>query len=97
LSLKFCYGQGFESDYGTYGSLNAKPDVKDTHFWGIILSLFNNDKYKLWYNFANGLRLGDGFIGTAVMPFYVSGNDYNLDGRYDEYTLNPIMVALYQG
>jgi len=69
--------------------INAMPDIKDTHFWGFILSLFNNDKYKLWYNFANGLRLGDGFIGTAVMPFYVSGNDYNLDGRYDEYTLNP--------
>jgi len=89
LNLKFCYGQGFEGQYGTLNSLNAVNDVNDVHFWGFILKAFDNDKYKVWYNYANGLGLTDGFIGTVVLPFYITGNDYNLDGKYETYTLNP--------
>jgi len=89
LNLKFCYGQGFEGQYGTLNSLNAVNDVNDVHFRGFILKAFDNDKYKVWYNYANGLGLTDGFIGTVVLPFYITGNDYNLDGKYDTYTLNP--------
>jgi len=89
LNLKFCYGQGFEGQYGTLNSLNAVNDVNDVHFWGFILKAFDNDNYKVWYNYADGLGLTDGFIGTVVLPFYITGNDYNLDGKYDTYTLNP--------
>ncbi len=89
LNLKFCYGQGYEGQYGTLNSLNAANDVNDVHFWGLILKAFDNDDYKVWYNYANGIGLTDGFIGTVVMPFYITGMDYNLDGKYDTYTLNP--------
>ncbi|MCB4203620.1 DUF3373 domain-containing protein [Deferribacterales bacterium Es71-Z0220] len=89
LNVKFCYGQGYEGGYGTLNSMNAQADVNDVHFFGAIVKLFDNEDYKVIYNWAHGYGLTDGFIGTAVFPFYVSGNDYNLDGQYDEYTLNP--------
>ena len=89
LNVKFCYGQGYEGGYGTLNSMNAQADVNDVHFFGAIVKLFDNEDYKLIYNWAHGYGLTDGFIGTAVFPFYVSGKDYNLDGQYDEYTLNP--------
>lgn len=89
LNVKFCYGQGYEGGYGTLNSMNAQADVNDVHFFGAIVKLFDNEDYKVIYNWAHGYGLTDGFIGTVVMPFYVSGNDYNLDGQYDEYTLNP--------
>jgi len=89
LNVKFCYGQGYEGGYGTLNAMNAQADVNDVHFFGAIVKLFDNEDYKVIYNWAHGYGLTDGFIGTVVMPFYVSGNDYNLDGQYDEYTLNP--------
>jgi len=89
LNVKFCYGQGFEGQYGTLNSLNSQADVNDVHFFGAIVKLFDNDDYRVVYNWAHGYGLTDGFIGMAVFPFYISGNDYNLDGEYDEYTLTP--------
>lgn len=89
LNVKFCYGQGYEGGYGTLNSLNSQADVNDVHFFGAIVRLFDNEDYRLLYNWAHGYGLTDGFVGTAVFPFYVSGQDYNLDGKYDTYTLNP--------
>jgi hypothetical protein len=89
LNVKFCYGQGYEGGYGTLNSMNAQADVNDVHFFGAIVKLFDNEDYKVIYNWAHGYGLTDGFIGTAVFPFYVSGSDTDLDGQYEEYTLNP--------
>jgi hypothetical protein len=89
FGIKFCYGQGFEGGYGTLNAMNSAANVDDVQFFGAILTIFDNEDYKLFYNWAHGFGLTDGFIGTAVMPFYVSGMDTNLDGLYDEYTLNP--------
>jgi len=89
LNLKFCYGQGYEGGYGTLNSLNAVNDVNDVHFWGLILKAFDNDDYKVWYNYANGIGLTDGFIGTVVMPFFVKNRDNDSNGIYDGYQFVP--------
>jgi hypothetical protein len=79
LNVKFCYGQGYEGGYGTFNSMNAQADVNDVHFFGAIVKLFDNEDYKVIYNWAHGYGLTDGFIGTTVMPFipyYDNGTDY---------------------
>lgn len=89
--IKFCYGRGYESDWGSsnaYASNNgliATPDVEDVDLFGIIIKFYDDDQYKLWYNGARGFGMTDGFTGATVMPYTVTGMDYNLDGEYDEY------------
>lgn len=77
LSIKFCYGQGFEGQYGTYNSLNSTTDVNDVHFYGLIIKGFDNDDYKVWYNYAHGEGITDGFVGTSVFPFFVRSGGYD--------------------
>ncbi|MGC9062428.1 DUF3373 domain-containing protein [Calditerrivibrio sp.] len=77
LNFKVCYGQGFEGQYGTYNSLNSTADVNDVHFYGFILKAFDNDQYKLWYNYAYGAGITDGFVGTSVFPFFVRSGGYD--------------------
>ncbi|WP_273265422.1 DUF3373 family protein [Flexistipes sinusarabici] len=87
--LKFCYGQGFEGQWGTANPFNAQADVNDVNMFGIIAKLAVNGKYELWYNWAHAYGVTDGFTGLVAMPFTVHGTDYTLDGKYDEYTLEP--------
>ncbi|MEC9493194.1 DUF3373 domain-containing protein [Flexistipes sp.] len=87
--LKFCYGQGFEGQWGTANPFNAQADVNDVNLFGIIAKLAVNGKYELWYNWAHAYGVTDGFTGLVAMPFTVHGTDYTLDGKYDEYTLEP--------
>ncbi len=87
--LKFCYGQGFEGQWGTANPFNAQADVNDVNMFGIIANLVVNGKYELWYNWAHAYGVTDGFTGLVAMPFTVHGTDYTLDGSYDEYTLEP--------
>ncbi|KAA0256981.1 DUF3373 domain-containing protein [Deferribacter autotrophicus] len=89
FNIKFCYGEGVEGQYGTLNSLNSQADVNDVHFFGVIAKLFDNDEYKVVYNYAHGFGLTDGFIGLTVMPFYIHGYDKDRDGIYDEYTFEP--------
>jgi len=93
--FKLCYGKGYEGGWSSYDSLNAnngliaKPDTQDVDFWGVIIKFFDNDQYKVWYNYAKGIGVTDGFVGKVAMPFTVSGNDTDLDGQYEEYQINP--------
>lgn len=93
--IKFCYGKGFEGQWGTSNALSANnglvsnPNVDDVEFGGIILKFYDDEQYKVWYNYARGFGVTDGFTGMVAMPFYISGKDYNMDGEYDEYTFNP--------
>ncbi|MGA1862912.1 DUF3373 family protein [Deferribacter thermophilus] len=89
LNVKFCYGQGFEGQYGTYNSLNSQADVNDVHFFGAIVKLFDNDDYRVVYNWAHGYGLTDGFIGMTVMPFYVRWGD----AAHTTYILEPNFAA----
>lgn len=93
--IKFCYGKGFEGQWGTSNALSANngltavSNVDDVEFGGIIVKFYDDEQYKFWYNYARGFGVTDGFTGMVAMPFYISGKDYNLDGEYDEYTFNP--------
>jgi len=93
--IKFCYGKGFEGQWGTSNALSANnglvsnPNVDDVEFGGIILKFYDDEQYKVWYNYARGFGVTDGFTGMVAMPFYISGKDYNMDGEYDEYSFNP--------
>jgi hypothetical protein len=63
--------------------------VDDVEFGGIIVKFYDDEQYKVWYNYARGFGVTDGFTGMVAMPFYISGKDYNMDGQYDEYSFNP--------
>lgn len=84
-ALKFCYGVGFEGDWGnTYTLGNQQPDVDDVHMFGFIATLFDNDATSAVLNYAHAWDITDGFTGLTVMPFIVSKEDQNGDGT-DEY------------
>ncbi|ADD68443.1 hypothetical protein Dacet_1679 [Denitrovibrio acetiphilus DSM 12809] len=95
--IKICYGKGFESGWGSSNAmaanngLIASPEVDDVEFLGVIVKFYDDDQYKLWYNFARGFGVTDGFTGAAVMPFTVVGQntDLSADGSYDEYQITP--------
>jgi hypothetical protein len=97
--IKICYGKGYESGWGSSNAtaanngLIATPEVDDVEFLGFIVKFFDNDQYKFWYNYARGFGVTDGFTGSVVMPFAITGMDYNLDGQYDEYQFDPNYTA----
>ena len=78
-SLKLCYGQGFEGDWGnTYALSNQQSAVDDVHFGGFIATLFDNDTTSAVLNYAHAWDITDGFTGLTVMPFIVTetGGEY---------------------
>jgi len=89
--FKICYGRGYESGWGSsnaYASNNgliATPDVDDVDLLGFIVKFYDDEQYKFWYNYARGFGMTDGFTGATVMPYAITGMDYDLDGAYDEY------------
>lgn len=92
--FKICYGRGYEDGWGSsnaYGANNgliASPDVDDVDLLGFIVKFYDDEQYKVWYNYARGFGMTDGFTGSVVMPFAITGMDYDLDGEYDEYTFD---------
>lgn len=92
--IKLCYGRGYESGWGSsnaYGANNgliATPSVQDVDFFGTIIKFYDDDTYKFWYSYARGFSVTDGFTGTTVMPYSITGNDTNLDGKYESYTFD---------
>jgi hypothetical protein len=92
--IKFCYGRGYEGQYGTANALSAsnglvsQSNVDDVDFFGVIFKFYDDEQYKFWYNYARGFGITDGFTGMVAMPFLISGKDYNMDGEYDEYSFN---------
>ncbi len=79
-SFKFCYGVGFENDYGNSTTLGYNgSDLTDVHLFGIISDLFNNGDTRMMVNYAHAWDITDGFTGLTVMPFIVSRNP---DGTY---------------
>jgi hypothetical protein len=72
-ALKFCYGVGFEGDWGNSYSLEAsQPDVDDVHMFGFIATLFDDDSTSAVLNYAHAWDITDGFTGLTVMPFTVA-------------------------
>jgi hypothetical protein len=67
MIARFCYGQGFESEWGN-GELFNNLKTKDTHFAGFNFDLFNDGKNFLQTTIFTAQDLNDGFKGTIAFP-----------------------------
>ncbi|HKL25613.1 MAG TPA: DUF3373 family protein [Desulfuromonadales bacterium] len=91
FTARFCYGQGFEAEYGN-GSLFAEPDVKDTHLGGFNIDLYNDGYTVLQTTIFRAWDIADSFKGLAVMPFA----DHDGDGIPDDMN-NNAYISRFQG
>jgi hypothetical protein len=89
FNVKVCYGLGYEGGWGTLNSMDDSKDVNDVNMLGAIIKFFDNEDYKIVYNWAHAFGVTDGFVGQVAMPFYISGADFDGDGQFDEYTFTP--------
>lgn len=69
VSLRACYGQGYENGFGNGSSLKAGADrLKDVHFLGGNFDLYNTDKTFIQSTIARAWNVTDGFNGLTVLP-----------------------------
>jgi hypothetical protein len=69
-SVRFCYGQGFESEYGN-GSLfndDITKNLDDTHLGGFNIDIFNDGKTLVQATLFRAQDVVDGFTGTFAFP-----------------------------
>ncbi|MCP3175892.1 DUF3373 domain-containing protein [Desulfuromonas sp. KJ2020] len=68
-TIRFCYGQGFESQYGN-GELFTRNDfnTEDTHLGGINFDILNDGTNFLQLTAFAALDVVDGFKGTFAFP-----------------------------
>lgn len=74
--LRFCYGLGYESGFGSGAELKAPADrLKDVHFGGFNLDLYSTDSMFVQGTVLRAWGVTDGFNALVVMPVDpVSGN-----------------------
>ncbi|MCF8105839.1 MAG: DUF3373 family protein, partial [Desulfohalobiaceae bacterium] len=78
FDIKFCYGSGFENQYGTASAFVAEPATEDVDFFGVIGTLYENylpeldTELAVSYNYAYAPNITDGFTGLTVFPFNVT-------------------------
>lgn len=95
LNVKFCYGKGYESQNGSINAMAANngllaiPQQEDVEFYGLIVRALDDGQYKVFYNYAIGVGITDGFTGEVAMPFIVTGLDTDMDGAYEQYSFSP--------
>jgi hypothetical protein len=67
MVVRFCYGQGFESEWGN-GEMFNDIETKDTHFAGFNIDLLNDGTNFLQTTIFNVQDLNDGFKGIIAFP-----------------------------
>jgi hypothetical protein len=67
LIARFCYGQGYESEWGN-GEMFNEVDVEDTHFAGFNIDAYNDDINYLQLTAFHVWDLADGFKGVFALP-----------------------------
>jgi hypothetical protein len=67
MVARFCYGQGFESEWGN-GELFNDLKTKDTHFAGFNFDLYNDGTNFLQTTVFTAQDINDGFKGTIAFP-----------------------------
>ncbi len=72
--VRFCYGQGFESEFG-HGSLFAETDLEDTHLGGFNIDALNDGNNFLQFTLFGAKDVTDAFKGLAVLPFADNNGD----------------------
>ncbi len=66
---RLCWGLGYESGFGNGNLLKMPQDrLKDTHFLGANLDLWNSDETLVQATYAHAFNVADGFDGLMVLP-----------------------------
>ncbi len=65
--VRFCYGQGFESEWGN-GELFNEIDTKDVHLGGFNIDAINDGTNLLQFTLFRAVDVTDGFKGTIAVP-----------------------------
>lgn len=105
--LRFCYGLGYESGYGSGAELKAPADrLKDVHFGGFNLDLYSTDRMFVQGTLLRAFDVTDGFNSLVVMPVDpVSGNPapgpapirFSPTGNLGDIDLGALMVERHDG
>lgn len=66
-NIRFCYGQGFESEIGN-GELFNEIETKDVHLGGFNIDLINDGTNFLQMTLFRAMDVTDGFKGTIAFP-----------------------------
>jgi hypothetical protein len=70
--VRFCYGQGFESQWGN-GELYGDTVSKDTHLGGFNIDVINDGNHFLQLTLFAARDINDGFKGTMAFPNELAG------------------------
>lgn len=67
MVARFCYGQGFESEWGN-GEMFNEIVTKDTHFAGFNVDILNDGTNFLQVTAFRAMDINDGFKGIIAFP-----------------------------
>jgi hypothetical protein len=67
MTARFCYGQGYESEFGN-GELFNQISVKDTHLGGFNIDALNDGTNFLQLTLFRAQDVTDGFKGVLAVP-----------------------------
>ena len=70
--VRFCYGQGFESQWGN-GEMFGEIVTKDTHLGGFNIDAINDGTNFLQFTLFGAKDVNDGFKGTMAFPTQLAG------------------------
>ncbi len=68
MAVRFCYGQGYESEWGNGELFNQLETTSDTHLGGFNIDLLNNGKTFVSLTLFRAQDIVDGFKGTFAFP-----------------------------
>jgi hypothetical protein len=69
MTWRLCWGVGYQAGFGNGNLLKMPQDrLKDTHFLGANLDLWETDKTLLQFTYAHAFNVTDGFNGLTVLP-----------------------------
>jgi hypothetical protein len=78
--LRFCYGQGYESQLGNGSLLTPETNLRDTHLGGFDFDILNDGTTFLQATAFEALDVTDGFKGLAVLPMINGFTQPNTNG-----------------
>ncbi|PLX76566.1 MAG: DUF3373 domain-containing protein [Desulfuromonas sp.] len=67
FTARFCYGQGYESEWGN-GEMFNNVTTKDTHFGGFNIDILNDGINFLQFTAFRAMDINDGFKGLIAFP-----------------------------
>ncbi len=67
-TVRFCYGQGFESEWGNGELFNELDSISDTHLGGFNIDVFNDGQTFVQATLFRAQDVVDGFKGILAFP-----------------------------